>query len=276
MNYTSSFIVAALRETWYSLDGYASQLSDAQWESPSDCPGWMVKDILSHLVGTERQLLGDTAPTVEDDAYGEYVKNDIGRSNEAWVQALRPLNGEEILAAFEAATSARLDLLDKMTEDDFEAESWLPVGKGTYRDFMKIRVMDSFVHEQDIRLSTGGPFLGHQKAGKIALDELNSGLAYVVGKKLKPPEGTTLRLDVRQKKELLSSVRIRELEGRAVVVSADEAAIDDAVLICSFEAFVMATAGRLGAANYLEAGSVEVEGDRDLGLDYYSKLGFLI
>ncbi len=276
MNYTSSFIVAALRETWFSLDGYASQLTESQWDAPSDCPGWVVKDLVSHLVGTERQLLGDTILPLAEDNLGEHVKNDIGRVNEAWVQALRVLDGPGVLAEFEEAINLRLEALDAMSEDDFEAESWMPVGKGTYRDFMMIRVMDSFVHEQDVRLSTGGHFLSHQKAGKIALDQLCSGLPYVVGKRLKLPEGTIVRVDVRSPKDLISTSRVQVLAGRGEFMPATEAAVDDAILTCSFEAFVMATAGRLGAAAYLEDGSVEVLGDKDLALKLYRNLGFVI
>ena len=276
MNYTSSFIVAALRETWYSLDGYASQLTQEQWDAPSDCPGWVVKDLVSHLAGTERQLLGDTILPLEEESIGEHVKNDMGRMNEAWVQAMRVLDGPGVLAEFEDAINLRLETLDAMSEDDFGAESWMPVGKGTYRDLMMIRVMDSFVHEQDVRLSTGGPFLSHQKAGKIALDQLCSGLPYVVGKRLKPAEGTIVRVDVRSPKDLMSSSRVQVLAGRGVLMPAAEVAVDDAILTCSFEAFVMATSGRLGAAAYLEDGSVEVAGDKDLALELYRDLAFVI
>ena len=273
MKYTSSFIVSALRETWYSLDGYCSQLTPDQWEQASDCPGWSVKDVLSHVVGTERQLLGETMPAPE--SFGEHVKNEVGRSNEAWVNSMRPKSGAEVLGIFEAAINARLDLLDAMSEEQFDADSWLPVGKGSYRDFMAIRVMDCFVHEQDIRISTGGSFLAHQRSGRIALDHLLAGLPYVVGKKVIPPEGTTVRVEVLSRSEVIGSVRVRVQDGRAAVVKETDA-IEDAVLRCTFEAYLFAAAGRLVAPRYLDDGSVTFQGNEQLARRVYENLGFVI
>ncbi|MDA8262114.1 MAG: maleylpyruvate isomerase family mycothiol-dependent enzyme [Actinomycetota bacterium] len=275
MKYTSSFIVSALRETWYSLDGYCSELTPEKWEQASDCPGWSVKDVLAHIIGTERQLLGEPAPALAEESLGEHVKNEIGRSNEAWVDSMRAKNGADVLTIFESTINARLDVLDAMGEEEFDADSWLPVGKGSYRDFMAIRVMDCFVHEQDIRISTGGSFLAHERSGRIALDQLLAGLPYVVGKKVNPPEGTTVRVDVISRSDTIASVRIRVQDGRAAVVKETDA-IDDAVLRCTFEAYLFAAAGRLVAPGYLEDGSVTFEGDTQLALQVYENLGFVI
>ncbi|MDA8373273.1 MAG: maleylpyruvate isomerase family mycothiol-dependent enzyme [Actinomycetota bacterium] len=275
MKYTSSFIVSALRETWFSLDGYCSQLAPEQWEVASDCPGWSVKDVLAHVVGTERQLLGDRAPILAEEAIGGHVKNEIGRSNEAWVESMRSRSGTEVLSIFESTINARLDALDALSDEEFDADSWLPVGKGSYRDFMAIRVMDCFVHEQDIRISTGGSFLAHERSGRIALDQLLAGLPYVIGKKVKPLEGTTIRVDVTSRSDTIASVRVRMQDGRASVVQEADA-IDDAVLRCTFEAYLFAAAGRLVAPGYLSGGSVAFEGDEGLALQVFENLGFVI
>src|SRR5581483_9415322 len=54
---------AALAETWGSLAEACHALVTQEWALPTPCPGWDVKDQLSHLIGIERLLLGETAPT---------------------------------------------------------------------------------------------------------------------------------------------------------------------------------------------------------------------
>ena len=47
-----------LEETLRATIDVGQQLSDDEWELPTDCPGWTVKDHVSHLIGTERMLQG--------------------------------------------------------------------------------------------------------------------------------------------------------------------------------------------------------------------------
>jgi hypothetical protein len=46
---------------------------------PTACPGWSVRDQFPHLIGIERMLLAETAPTWNE-PLGEHVKNDLGAS----------------------------------------------------------------------------------------------------------------------------------------------------------------------------------------------------
>ena len=46
-----------------------------------------------------------------------------------------------------------------MTQDDFDAPAMTPAGQDTYGRFMRIRVMDQWFHEQDVREAVGRP--GH-------------------------------------------------------------------------------------------------------------------
>ncbi|KJF15980.1 MULTISPECIES: maleylpyruvate isomerase family mycothiol-dependent enzyme [Acidithrix] len=276
MQYSSSFIISALAETWNSLGGYCRELGEEQWIALSNCPGWSVGDILSHIVGTERSLLGDQTPVMDDDQVGSHVKNEIGRSNEAWIKSLRSKSSAEILDQFESCVTKRLEVLGSMTEEEFSKESWTPIGKGTYRDFMVIRVMDCFVHEQDIRISSGGSFLAHDRSGKISYDQLVSGLGFVVGKKVKAKEGTQVRFEIEVNPGNVDTIRILIRDGRAVVARDDAKEIDDASLTMTFEAFVFAAAGRLNAHSYLEDGSVKIGSDSELGTAVYQNLGFLI
>ena len=55
-------VVDRLAQVWASLVTACEQVDADQWDRPTDCPGWTVKDQLSHLIGTERTLLADPVP----------------------------------------------------------------------------------------------------------------------------------------------------------------------------------------------------------------------
>lgn len=52
-------------------------LTEEQWSTPTDCPGWDVKDNLSHILGTEHFLIGKP-PTSHRAPQFDHVKNPIG------------------------------------------------------------------------------------------------------------------------------------------------------------------------------------------------------
>jgi len=153
--------VAALGEVWTSLSDLLGGLDEEQWRLPSPLPGWSVQDNVSHIVGTEAMLLGESGPTVEIDRDANpHVRNDIGVFNEQWVESLRAVPPNEVLSKFREVTGARLAALGRMTDDEWNAESFTPAGMDTYGRFMQIRVFDCWLHEQDIRDAVGRP--GHE------------------------------------------------------------------------------------------------------------------
>src|SRR5580658_711228 len=101
----------ALGETWGALSGVCSELSETEWALPTECPGWDVKDQLSHLIAIERTIMGEAAPEW-DGPVGDHVKNDFARSNEAWIAVRRPRPGADVRAELIEVTGRRLDELD--------------------------------------------------------------------------------------------------------------------------------------------------------------------
>jgi uncharacterized protein (TIGR03083 family) len=55
-------VVDVLDEEWAAIGQLGDDLESGEWELPSECPGWTVRDVLSHMVGTERSLLGEPSP----------------------------------------------------------------------------------------------------------------------------------------------------------------------------------------------------------------------
>ena len=143
-------IVDALADVWGSMQELGAGLDETEWKLPTDCPGWSVQDNLAHIVGIESVILGRPEPAIELPDL-PHVKNDLGRSNEIWVESLRSLSGAELLDRFRDIAEVRLAALRSLTEADWAAPSWTPIGPGTVRDMVPFRVLDSFIHELDMR-----------------------------------------------------------------------------------------------------------------------------
>src|SRR5262249_46338074 len=54
--------ITLLDSVWSDIADLCDGLSDAQWDTLTECPGWTVKDNVAHMIGTERMLAGDQAP----------------------------------------------------------------------------------------------------------------------------------------------------------------------------------------------------------------------
>ena len=90
---------------WARLDELLAGLDDADWARRPRCPGWGVKDVVAHVIGTESMLLGDAAPDVDVDRTPTHVRNDIGRFNEAWVVSMADAAPADVLAPFREHTA---------------------------------------------------------------------------------------------------------------------------------------------------------------------------
>ena len=181
--------VENLAIVWASIDQLCSGLPDSQWDLPTGCPGWTVKDQISHLTDYEARLLGRPAPQHEP-APAAHVKNELGRSNEIGVDARRSKSGADVLEEFREVTAERLVRLRDLTEQDLAAPTVTPAGPGTVADLLILRVMDSWSHEQDIRRALHRP--GHTEGPAVAqaVDYFTRFLPYLVGKRAAAPDGS--------------------------------------------------------------------------------------
>jgi uncharacterized protein (TIGR03083 family) len=260
-------VVAALDEQFGAVVALAGELSAEQADLPTACPGWSVKDNLSHIIGTEAILLGRPNPEVELPDDLPHVRNDIGRINEQWVEwyRCRPLG--DVVVDLAATVAERRAALADMDQAAFDAESFTPAGPDTYGRFMRIRVMDMWVHEQDIREAVGRP--GHLDglAPRAALDEIQAALGYVVGKRAAAPSGASVRFEL-----------TGPLSRRIDVEVGDRARVVDRLprppsvtLTVPGDHFARLCGGR-GADPSL----VTISGDRPLGDAVLRSLGYMI
>jgi uncharacterized protein (TIGR03083 family) len=263
--------VDLLREEFRALEDLCAPLDAAQWDTPTSLPGWTVRDALSHVIGVEASLLGEPAPDV-DISHLTHLRNPIAESNELWVEGMRGSSGADMMARFRDVTGRRLALLDAMTQEEFDAPSWTPAGKDeTYGRFMRIRHYDCYLHEQDIRLALGlAPRETVEDLGS-ALDEVATGLGYIVGRRAEMPEGSRVRIDLTGP---LPRTYLVQVDGRAAVVDALDSEPTVGIGLPAIR-FLRLTGGRADPGVGAEDG-VDFSGDRALGSRLVANLAFTI
>jgi uncharacterized protein (TIGR03083 family) len=263
-------VLAALYEEWDSLLALADELGPDDWGRPTACPGWTVKDTYSHVVGTESMLAGRDNPDV-DVSGAAHVRNDIGRFNEVWVEHYRSRPAAEVVADLRAILAERRAALDGMDQAAFDAEGFTPAGPDSYGRFMRIRVMDCWVHEQDVREAVGRP--GHLDglAPQAALAESVRAMGYVVGKKAGAPAGSSVRLELTGP---LSGRIDVEVGDRARVVE-DLTGEPTATVTLPGDRFMRLAGGRVADPATFRDG-VDIRGDTTLGDAVVTNLAYMI
>lgn len=263
-----------LIEVWGSVVAACEGIDVDAWDLPTDCPGWTVKDQISHLIGIERMLLGEPAPPALDQL-PSHVKNDFGALNEAWVASLRPVPGPQVLAEFIEVTDRRIGELEAMPPARFDEIGWSPVGEAPYRIMLGTRVLDAWAHEQDIRLAVGRPGGRNGRGEAVVLDRCEETMPYVVGKRAAPPDGTVVRFVVEG--ELGRSITVRVAGGRAATVPAPAADIEPTVTLTTDQAtFWRLAYGRMSAATALADQLIRLDGDTALGRRVLDGMAFMI
>ena len=265
-------IVDKLEQVWGSIAVLCKSLGERDWKLATDCPKWSVQDHVSHIVGTESRLDGRPVPdhTPQD---MEHVHNDIGRGNEIWVDFLRSRSGEQVLEAFRDVTAARLKRLRSMSTDDFSEATQTPVGPGTVRDFMVIRIFDCWVHEQDIRRAVGRP--GHMEGPVVthSMDRMVRAMPFVVGKKAGAAEGSTVVFEITGQAGRTMAIGIES--GRAGFLESTPTDAD-VRLTMDVETFTCLGNGRWEGSDALGRGKVSIDGDRKLGEDIVTRMNFMV
>ncbi len=268
----SQEFVDRMETVWQSIADLCANFTREQWAAPTECPGWSVQDQVSHLVGSECRLLGRPAPEHEP-TDTSHVRNDVGRSNEVLVDYRRQFTGPDILAEFTEVAGERLAILRAMSDDDFAAEADNPLGRGPYTDLLAIRIYDAWVHEQDIRRALGIP--GHLSGpvAEHAYGRTEMAMPFVVGRKVKPDDGTTVVFDITG--EVGGTIALSMVDGRASRL--DTAPPSPTVrLTMGLEPFNALGTGRWTAEKALADGSVQIAGDRELGERIIGEMNFMI
>lgn len=270
-----SAVLAGLFAEWDAIDALLDGLSEEQWQAASPLPGWDVKAVVSHMIGTESFLSGVAAPQPDVDVSTlDHVRNDIGAMNECWVRHLSKEPGADVLERFRAVTGERRKALANLSDDEWDAVTPTPVGPESYGRFMRVRVFDCWMHEHDIREAIQRPASDDELGGpaaRLALDEIASTLGYVVGKLGKAPEGSRVLVELTG--PLARSMRV-SVDGRAQVVDDFGGREPTATIRLDALQFTRLSGGRPMSAAHAQ--DIQLGGDRDVAARIVEHLNFVI
>ncbi|EUA89743.1 hypothetical protein I551_3777 [Mycobacterium ulcerans str. Harvey] len=260
---------------WDSIDALLDGLPEADWQAKSPLPGWDVKAVVAHLIGTESFLMGVAAaePDVDVSALG-HVRNPIGVMNEYWVRHLCGESGASLLERFRNVTEKRRKALTDLSNEEWNAATTTPAGPDSHGRFMRIRVFDCWMHEQDIRHALQQESSDEQLAGpasRLSLDEISTSMGFVVGKLAKAPEGSRVLFELTG--PLTREIRVN-VEGRAQVVDDFGGQEPTATIRIDGLQFTRLAGGR--PKSPARSQDIEFGGDKDLAAHIVERLNFVI
>nr|WP_234901366.1 maleylpyruvate isomerase family mycothiol-dependent enzyme [Mycolicibacterium fluoranthenivorans] len=265
-------VVPALFGVWADIDRLLDGLPEVRWQARVPLPAWRVRDVVAHVLGTELLLQGESAPPAEVSGL-THVRNPIGEMNEAWVQHLGALTPDRLFARFREVTAKRRAELTAMSTEEWNAVMATPVGPETYGRFMRVRIFDCWMHEQDIRAGLGRPSTDEDLScpgARMALDEIAAGMARVVGKQGKAPAGSRVLFSLTG--PLSREIRVAVDERAAVVEEFD----GDPTTVIRMDGlqFTRRCGGRSLAVTRPD--EVEYDGDVEVGELIVANLAFVI
>ena len=270
-----SEVLSGLFAVWDSIDALLDGLPESGWQAATPLPGWCVKAVASHIIGTESFLAGVAAPQPDIDVSAlEHVRNDVGVLNECWVRHLSGESGAGVLERLRAVTNDRRTALTGLSDEEWNAQTLTPVGPESYGRFMRVRAFDCWMHEQDMREALSRPSSDDELDGtpsQLALDEITATMGYVVGRLAKAPDGSRILFELTG--PLARSIRV-SVDGRAQVVD-DFGGLDPTATIrLDGLQFTRLSGGRPMSA--ARAQDIELGGDKDVAARIADHLNFVI
>lgn len=235
-------------------------LGNEEWRAPTDLPGWDVQAVAAHLAHLESELSG-VRQEVLDVPDSPHLNAMSSHHTEAGVLARASSSKDEILDEFDTAVDdRRAQLRDNPPTDATARAPVTPSGLAwDWETLLRNRPLDLWMHEQDIRRAVNRPGGLNSPVAAHTVTVLALGFPFVVGKRVAPPPGTSVVLDVTGVSPVHLAVEVAR-DGRAVASQVDPA--DASVrLRMDLETYVVLSGGRRRPDQV----SVEVDGDGELG-----------
>ena len=253
--------VAVAKRLAANIRDYLGELTPGQWELPSACAEWQVRDVVSHLLGgAERQAesmargrAGDSNPpsgfVPPEPAVlsANNAQRDIDRRDE--------LAGG-ILEAFDASYALLHNEFDEFVEGSWDTLCWhMRRGAMSAASYVELRIQELAIHDWDIR-SAFEPGAGLDPACvPILLDMSPRWLGMCFRPSTPLPKPVTYGFD-------LGSEHYRmTVTGDTFQMDPGDAPSADLLLSATGEQYLLFTYGRLTAADGVSSGKLKVQGD---------------
>ncbi|MDT0320853.1 maleylpyruvate isomerase family mycothiol-dependent enzyme [Streptomyces sp. DSM 44918] len=252
--------IDAWTQTIEAISELVSTLVDGEWNRPTECPGWSVRDVVSHVIGGECEALGDPRPihTLPRDLF--HVVDETTRYLEVQVDVRRHHTGPEMTSELEYVIIRRSRQLrnERRKPDDLVTHPLY--GQTSLVDFLTARVFDVWLHEQDLRRALRQPGNVNSPAAHIARDVMLNKLPKVIAEDAGAPKKSAVVFDVSGPVEFLRTVRVDEDGVGSVDRSPSLGPI--VTFTMDWETFTRVVCGRTKPRRV--ADKLKVEGDTEL------------
>ena len=250
----------ALFGAWQSASAdfidLVTPLSQEEWDSSTALPGWSVGDIVAHVGWLEGILIGkfDAAHEPDWDAL-PHVTSDFGRLTEIPVDLRRSRTREDVLIELATNVAGRSEVL-AAGPHDVTLETPGPFGPAPLGRVLRMRTLDTWVHEQDIRDALGRPGHLDSLGAQATASQLLPGYGKVWVKLCGAQPGEVLRLRVGEPGiDFARDVMVGD-DGRAQVI-AEQDAPATVTLTMDWPTFLNLSCGRGDASEHHKRVSVE-------------------
>lgn len=243
-----------------AISELVSPLVEGEWNRRTPCPGWSVRDVVSHVIGMECEMLGDPRPihTLPRDLY--HVTNEQQRYMEMQVDVRRHHTAPEMTSELEYTVIRRNRQLRNESREPGAKVRGLHGLETALEDLMRNRAFDVWVHEQDLRTALGRPGNVDSPGAHIARDVLLGALPKVVAKDAGAPRSSAIVFDVHGPIEFLRTIRV-DINGRGTLETAP-ALGPAATFALDWETYFRLACGRVTP----EAAADRIKADGDPGL----------
>jgi uncharacterized protein (TIGR03083 family) len=243
-----------------SIHELVAPLAEGEWNRATECPAWSVRDIVSHIIGSETELLGDPRPIHSLPIDVRHMTNDLARYLEVPVDVRRCHTAPEQVAELDYTIIRRARQLRNDNRNPQTTVRGLMGRQMSLETLLWMRAFDVWVHEQDLRRALGTPGNLDSPGAHVTRDWLLRGMPKTVAKDAGAPPGSAVVLDVHGPLEFMRTVRV-DSDGHAAIDGS--VSLGPAVtLTLDWETYVRLACGRVRSAAV--AGQVKIEGDEKL------------
>lgn len=232
-------------------------LPESEWNRPTECPAWSVRDIVSHIIGSESELLGDPRPIHPMPSDVRHMTNDFARYLELPVDVRRCHTAAEQVAELDYTIIRRSRQLRNEKRYPQATARGLMGREATLETVLWSRAFDVWVHEQDLRRALGAPGNLDSPGAHITRDWLLRALPEVVSKGAAAPAGSTVVVDVHGPLEFFRTVRVGR--GGYATIDSRVSLGPNVTLATDWETYVRLACGRVRPSAV--AGQIKLEGE---------------
>ena len=233
-------VVDALDQAWGSIRQLFRSLGAHDWDCPTACSEWSVRDMAAHLGAVEGGFLGFEQPSPPEGWTTPHTGVD------AWtaqgVAARRGWSTDQLVDEVDRVAETRLAQVRSLDDAGWQERVMGPLGETSMRGLCEIRLFDIYVHLLDMRfgLQRSLAFDAEPDALEACVERAVQLSPWGAVKRARVDDGTRIRLDLGGPAATVADIAVAD--GRAALTPPEGDA--DEVVQGSAPAYLLLVSGR--------------------------------